>query len=158
VAGINFRIYYQPGTQNRKPDALSRHSEYRPEKGGVEKQPITTVLGKNHFEERLTRSSICSSTQLASLPERRWTEKFLASIREEGKKDEAYEQARKQEVATEDLPPKDRKVKQVSCENDLLYRRNLLWVPKGLVQRIMESEHDTKVAGHMGQDKTIELI
>jgi len=46
----------------------------------------------------------------------------------------------------------------VSCENDLLYRRNLLWVPKGLVQRIMESEHDTKVAGHMGEDKTIELI
>jgi len=31
-------------------------------------------------------------------------------------------------------------------------------MPKGLVQRIMESEHDTKVAGHMGQDKTIELI
>jgi len=45
-----------------------------------------------------------------------------------------------------------------SCESGLLYRRNLLWVPKGLVQRIMESEHDTKVTGHMGQDKTIELI
>ena len=40
----------------------------------------------------------------------------------------------------------------------MLYRKNLLWVPKGLVQRILESEHDTKVAGHMCQDKTIELI
>ena len=158
LAGINFRIYYQPATQNGKPDALSRRSEYRPEKGGVEKQPITTVLGKNHFEERLTRSFICSSVRLASLPERRCAEEFLASVREEGKKDEAYEQARKQEAATEDPSPKDRKAKEVSCENDLLYRRNRLWVPKGLVQRIMESEHDTKVAGHMGQDKAIELI
>ena len=74
------------------------------------------------------------------------------------KKDEAYEQARKREAATEDLWLKDRSAKEVSCENDLLYRWNWLWVPKGLVQRIMESEHDTKVAGHMGQDKTIELI
>jgi len=58
----------------------------------------------------------------------------------------------------EKTSPKDRKVKELSCENDLLYRRNLLWVPKGLVQEIIESEHDRKVAGHMGQDKTIELI
>jgi len=43
-------------------------------------------------------------------------------------------------------------------KDDLLYRGNLLWIPKGLVQHILESEHDTKVAGHMGQDKTIELI
>jgi len=57
-----------------------------------------------------------------------------------------------------DPSPKDRKAKELNYENDLLYRRNLLWVPKGLVQGIMESEHDTKVAGHMGQDKTIELI
>jgi len=40
----------------------------------------------------------------------------------------------------------------------MLYRKNLLWVPKGLIEQILESEHDTKVAGHMGQDKTIELI
>jgi hypothetical protein len=35
-----------------------------------------------------------------------------------------------------------------------------LWVPddKDLLLKILESEHDTKVAGNMGQDKTIELI
>jgi len=51
LAEIDFRIYYRPGTQNGKPDALSRCSEYRPEKGGVENQPITTVLRKDHFTE-----------------------------------------------------------------------------------------------------------
>jgi len=42
----------------------------------------------------------------------------------------------------------------------MVYRKGLLWVPndKDLIQRILESEHDTKVAGHMGQDQTIELI
>jgi len=40
----------------------------------------------------------------------------------------------------------------------LLYRKNLLWVPQGTVQQILESEHGAKIAGHMGQDKTIELI
>jgi len=51
LAGVYFRIYYRPGTQNGKPDALSRCSEYRPEKGGIENQPITTVLQENHFAE-----------------------------------------------------------------------------------------------------------
>jgi len=158
LAGIDFKIYYRPGSRNGKPDALSRRSEYRPEKGGVENQLITTVLGKNHFEERLMQSFICSSARLASLPERRWMEEFLAKVREEGKKDEAYEQAKKQEAVTGSPSPKDRKAREWNWENDLLYQRNLLWVPKGLVQKVMESEHDTKVAGHMGQDKTIELI
>ena len=108
--------------------------------------------------EGLTRSFSCSTARLASLPKRKWTEEFLASVREEGKKDEAYDQARKQEAVTEDPSPKDRKARELNYENDLLYWRNQLWVPKGLVQRIMRSEHDTKVARHMGQDKTIELI
>ena len=107
LAGIDFKIYYRPGTRNGKPDALSRRSEYRPEKGGVENQPITTVLGKNHFEQCLTWSFICSSARLVSLLERRWMEEFLAEVREEGKKDEAYEQAKKQEAVTGNPSPKD---------------------------------------------------
>jgi len=51
LAGIDFRIYYRLGTENGKPDALSRCSEYRREKGGVENELISTVLGKNHFVE-----------------------------------------------------------------------------------------------------------
>jgi len=51
LAGINLCIYYPSGNRNRKPDALSRCSEYRPEKGGSENQPITTVLRKDNFAE-----------------------------------------------------------------------------------------------------------
>jgi len=36
----------------------------------------------------------------------------------------------------------------------------MLWIPgdEGLITLILESEHDSKIAGHMGQDKTIELV
>ena len=107
LAGIDYRIYYRPGTQNGKPDVLSRRSEYRSEKGGVENEPITMVLRENHFEQQLGRSFICSSARITTLMARRWAEEFLADIRKEGKKDEAYKQTKKQEAATDELPLKD---------------------------------------------------
>jgi len=66
LAGIDFRIYYRPGGKNGKPDALSRRAEYRPEKGGTENQPITTVLQEKHLDkeslnERRSITFICSS-------------------------------------------------------------------------------------------------
>jgi len=53
---------------------------------------------------------------------------------------------------------KDQGTKEWEAKEGLLYRKNKLWIPEGRIQLVMESEHDTKVAGHMGQDKTIELI
>jgi len=119
IAGIDFPIYYHPGTQNGKPDALSRRSEYRPKKRGVENQAITTILRKNHFEERLTRSFICSSARILSLPARKWSKEFLTKVKEKGKKDDAYERAKKQEAVAAELTLKDPKVKELSYENDL---------------------------------------
>ena len=53
----------------------------------------------------------------------------------------------------------DRKVRSImEIKQELLYQKGMLWVPEELVQGVLESEHDTKVTGHMGQDKTIELI
>ena len=46
----------------------------------------------------------------------------------------------------------------LEIQDGLQYRKNLLWILKGIVQPILESEHDTKIAGHMGQEKMIELI
>jgi hypothetical protein len=58
--GIDFKIFYQPGKQNGKPDALSRHLEFHPEKGGGEDQPIMMILHKEHFTNPII-SSISSS-------------------------------------------------------------------------------------------------
>ena len=158
LAGIDFRVYYRPGSQNGKLDALSRRTEYRPEKEGVGNQPIMTVLGKNRFEERLSRTFMVSSARLASIPARKWAKEFQEKVEEEARRDEEYQQG--WEAAVQERSPENEttKGKKLEITEGLLYQRENLWIPKGLVQRIMESEHDTKVAGHMGQDKTIELI
>ena len=45
-------------------------------------------------------------------------------------------------------------------EDEALYYKGRLWIPDNLQlkKQILEEEHDSKVAGHMGQDKTIELV
>jgi len=185
LAGIDFCIYYRPGTKNGKPDALSRRSEYRPEKGGVENQPITTVLQKNHFAEpeKQGRSFICSSVQRASLPSGKWWEEFATMVREKGQDDEEYQRAWKQvqqEAAQEEPVADGRKAQEVAggprevtrrsrkartegileIKEGLLYRKGMLWIPEDepLKRTILESEQDSKVVGHMGQDRTIELV
>jgi hypothetical protein len=191
LAGIDFKIYYRPGTQNGKPDALSRRSEYRPEKGGSESQPITTVLHKSHFAENETiqvagaantlregTAFIISAGRLGSLPARKWTKEFLDLVRNVGRTDPEYRKAleklQKMVAAQEEpvskgrMAEENRKAKPRSgwkegvlgLEDGCVYRKGMLWVPsnKDLIRQVLESEHDTKVAGHMGQDKTIELI
>jgi len=145
LAGINFRIYYRPGTQNGKPDALSRRSEYRPEKGRIENQPITTVLGEKHFgelETKKTSSFIVSSARLTSLPARKWNPEFIRKVQEAAEKDPAYQQA-KQEAVKEGF---------LELRDGVLYRKGLLWITGEVIDAVLKSEHDTKVAGHMGQD------
>jgi len=146
----------QPKMENRMPFLGVRSTALK--RGGVENQPITSVLKRNHFEERLASTFNCSSAQLSSLPTRKWSKEFLEKVKEEGKKDNNYEQAIKQEAMAGEPAPKDQKDKEIRIKGGLVYRKNLLWIPNGLIQQIMEVEHDTKVAGRMGQDKTIELV
>jgi len=83
LAGIDFRIYYRPGTQNGKPDALSRRPEYCPGKRGIENQPISTILKEKHFgapAERETVSFVCSSARLSSVPVRKCSPAFLKEV------------------------------------------------------------------------------
>jgi hypothetical protein len=50
--------------------------------------------------------------------------------------------------------------KGTTVEEGLLYYKNRLWIPDSneLRQEIATSEHDSKVAGHFGQGKTLELM
>jgi hypothetical protein len=46
----------------------------------------------------------------------------------------------------------------LELQDGLLYRKGLLWVPENARNAILHTEHNSPVAGHFGQDKTIELI
>ena len=178
LAGIDFHIYYRPGNRNGKPDALSRRSEYRPEKGGSENQLIMTVLRKDNFAEpqRWERTFICSSARLASLRTREWSEEFAEAVRKASENDKEYQGTVKElEAVLGNAAPNDRKIKEqaahprevrqrdqkvrteevLEIKDGLLYRRSMLWIPEdgNLKKLILESEHDMKVAAHgPGQD------
>jgi transposase InsO family protein len=225
LAGIDFKIFFHPGTQNGKPDALSRRSEYRPEKGGSENQPINTILHPAHFSGRISAAGpgtiyICSGAQLGGIPASKWNDEFTELVQRAGREDNEYSKARReleQEAAPagsalkgrnaeeseavlpreeqrlsrkagigireaasagsalngsnaeeseavlprkEQRPGRKARIGTLGLRDGLVYRKGMLWIPdnKDLIQKILESEHDTKVAGHMGQDKTIELI
>ncbi|CCX34000.1 Similar to hypothetical protein SMAC_09985 [Sordaria macrospora k-hell]; acc. no. XP_003342776 [Pyronema omphalodes CBS 100304] len=53
---------------------------------------------------------------------------------------------------------RDTKNRILETENGVLLRKGKLWVPQDMVETIMKSDPDMKMAGHFGQDKTIELI
>ena len=140
MAGINFRVYYRPGTQNGKPDALSRRSEYHPEKGGVENQPITTVLKESQLEKRRSQVFVASSARLTSLPAKKWNPDFIKKVRKAAERDATYQQEWENKGKEEVTGQAPREIEKL---DDLLYRRKRLWVPTEMVPQVMESEHDT---------------
>ena len=118
---------------------------------------------------------------MASLQLRQWSEEFAEPVKKAGKKDNGYQGAVKeleavlgnvalkdQKVEVKAARPRkarqrDRKVRMeevLEIKEGLLYRKGMLWIPEddNLKNLILRSEHNMKIAGHMGQDKTIELI
>jgi hypothetical protein len=158
LASIDFKICCRPRSQNGKPDALSRRSEYHPQKGGSEEQPIQTVLQEKHFENKKLLNTnkeviIIAATKLPYKRWINWNKVFLEEVKEEGAKDEEYLEA------IQSLGKEDEKTEStLHQEAGVLYRKLKLWVPCGLRDSLLHSEHDSKVAGHMVQDKMKELI
>lgn len=109
---------------------------------------MTKVLNRR----QLAYSFICSLARLTSLPTRKWSEDFRARIRKDTERDDEYQQAWKQ---VEETPEE---WGTIEIQVRLLLRKRKLWILRLTTQPIIESEHDTKVAGHIDQNKTIELI
>jgi hypothetical protein len=165
LAGVDFKIFYRKGTSNGKPDALSRHPEYYPKKGGGGDQPIQTVLNEKHFGTISAISTegegtvfCCSAVQLAYLATSvsKWTKEFEEEIRQAGQQDAAYYQALEELSGSAQRTEGKEKISEL--QDGLLYRKGLLWVPENARNAILHTEHNSPVAVHFGQDKTIELI
>jgi hypothetical protein len=158
LASIDFEICYHPASQNAMLDALLQCSEYPPSNGGSEEQAIQTVRQDNHFEDKKWLNSNKEEVIFAitKLPYKRWinwNKEFLEEVKTEGTKDEQYLEAL-QSLGKED----DKMESSVHQDEGVLYRKLKLWVPCDLRDSLLHSEPDLKVAGHIGQDKMMELI
>ena len=65
-----------------------------------------------------------------------------------------YHGARENEAVNEES------IANVTFDHGMLLRKGKVWVPNHikLKKKILDAEHDSEVAGHMGMDKTGELI
>ena len=154
LAAYNFKIVYRKGSSNGKADALSRRSEYRPEGGGSDDENLRTVLKPEQIDlESIKKRFIASSRKLAALPKIKFDEDLLHEVRKAAAKDKEYQ-------AEMEITQGAKRPGTHSVEDGVLYWKNRLWLPDddGLKQWIVSGEHDTRVAGHFGQARTLELV
>jgi hypothetical protein len=121
-----------------------------------ENQPIATVLKPEHFgylEPELDSPLIISSAKLQKIPEVRFHDTFLEKVAIAGESDQEWIEEYERGMSGNPSPG-------ISYLHGSLYYEGRLWIPdeESLQKEILESEHDSKVAGHMGQDKTVELV
>ena len=66
MTNYNFKIVYRPGSRGRKPDALSRRPEYRPDEGGRHSEQ--SVLKEEDFQISVIHQK--RSAETAPLPQK----------------------------------------------------------------------------------------
>src|SRR5690606_9303085 len=172
----DFKSIYRPGPSNERADTLSGRSEYRPEGGSgaeADKEP-TARLDPNQIDwnprstdvlirqvAALSLSSnitLLDTTSITALTTQAFDQEFLREIHAARIEDKTWKEAYK--ALTQDPISKVPVHLTIDKENKVLLWKQRLYIPDNdaLRVKILESEHDSRVAGHFGQDKTVELI
>jgi len=158
LAGYEFKIVYRPGTQNGKPDVLSRWLEYHPLKGEGsteenENQPIDRLLRPDQIVTVGGAQLVLSSLSVQTIPKVVFDQSLLEEVFSYGQDDPEWMVEYEKAISKS---PSDH----VEYVDGSLYYKRRLYNPDSLELKrtIMSKEHDTLVAGHMGQKKTVELL
>jgi hypothetical protein len=79
-----------PGSQYGKPDALSWHPEYCPEKVPSEVQLITRILSQKYFSLNTEEYKDLISASMLSKRWVNWNKEFFERVKIDGVKDKKY--------------------------------------------------------------------
>ena len=136
LSKYDFVIHFRPGSQGGKPDALSRRPDYA-ENAKIREptpflKPSQVELANGEFEH--------------------------VSLMMDGELEEAIRMALPRDpvaAAYLESPPEG-----FIAEGGLLRQGGLVYVPEDteMKLRILERYHDGKAAGHLGQEKTLDLV
>jgi len=106
----------------------------------------------------MKEKEMVSSAHVNAALTRTINESFLATIRLAGKEDERWQERGSKLVRLREIG-KMRQNEGIEIDG-LLYNKNRLYIPEDetLQTEIAQGSHDLLVAGHLGQEKTIEII
>ncbi|QRW20747.1 Retrotransposable element Tf2 protein [Rhizoctonia solani] len=140
LSDFNFEIHYCPGKQSGKPDALSRRSDY------VDHPPEPEVmLPAEVFANTLEEEMEVISEVWNKLREDPSLEPIIQFLTKDA----------------ESAPPSIRKAyRDYDWEEDLLWYQGKLVIPdaENLKEQLLREFHDSPLAGHPGQQRTLELL
>ena len=160
LSPFDFKIIYRKGEQNGKADALSRRPEYRLGEGGsATHQPILNLFkpGQLQLNSTSTDPVISTATMKRLIQTSHLADALLDRVRSAAKNDEKYLETIRVLLAGES---KDKINKNLSTQDNLLWYDGRLFIPEDTKLRLelLENDHDSRIAGHWGQDKTLELM
>jgi hypothetical protein len=151
----NFQLLYRKGSSNAQADILSRCPEFTSREGGTTSTTNQTMLDKEQWLEVGAMELVCDeyeAIQILAIDVDQLLPEARERIKEKAMLDEKYREWCKQVTVGGNID------KGFSISNELLCWKNRIYVPEGLRQRIIQSEHDSKVAEHFGRERTLELV
>ncbi|GLB45293.1 putative retrotransposable element tf2 155 kda protein type 1-like [Lyophyllum shimeji] len=149
LANFDFVLHHRPGRSMGKPDALSR----RPDHGDGSADNADIVLLKpEFFAVRALQGLIAAGEE----------DKILRDIRRGNREGAQEDVVAKAAAALKSARSGVRSVRSAEWSEDqgVLMFRGRIYVPNipELRRRIVEQHHDSRVAGHPGRWKTLELV
>lgn len=165
----DFTISYRPGPKSGKPDALSRRPDHRPEGGAEEPaqpllHPSQIVELDENFEEINADDDISEDDkEEEDDPNLAFSDSDLvARIPDLLAKDASLESILAYLKGDPDSAPASlrKEMSDYRLDNGLLRIRDRIYVPhdEDLKRELLHLYHDTRLAGHKGQAKTLELL
>jgi hypothetical protein len=152
----DFRIIYRKGSENGKADALSRKPQFKPEQGGMTATGNEPLLKKEQWVAGIdiSKETHFGEIQLSSIETVQFHSDFLKQIKAAIPHDDWYQGVLKNLHKDQQGVIDER----YSDIDGLLYWKHRLVIPKELRKMVLENDHDSKIAGHFGRDKTLELL
>jgi hypothetical protein len=140
----NYVISYHPGDRNSAVDTLSRKGEHVPQ--NPEEDLPTTLFPPERFQE--------IATKIAQLDDHEYIDVIIAIIKEAMQSDQQIQEQTRTLLPSVTLPDT------VTLLNGLAYYSERIYVPEDNTIRaaIMRLYHDSPIAGHLGQQGTLELV
>jgi transposase InsO family protein len=148
LSRFDFSLHHKPGRSMGKPDALSRRADHG---AGHDDNKDVTLLGPELFRiQALAGLNIVGEEK-----------ELLRDIRRSLRDDEQEESvAKAAKLLKQDRSRGLVRSAEWSEVENLLMFRGKIYVPKNrdLRRRIVAQHHDTRIAGHAGRWKTLELV